>query len=305
MEKIAYLILVHEDPQNLSRLINALDYQADFYIHVDLKADINKFKQKVLNKNNIHFIQARNHVFWAGFSQVTAIKALLYAVLSSNTQYKRFVYLSGSDYPLKSNEEIHYFFDTNKEVEFIRGFNVTESGSETYDKHIRNYHFYEYFSKSVFLNKWVRRLLKYSVGLMPLKKRYIEIEDGRLDIYHGSSWWVLTPACASEMVDLMERYESVLDTYFNYSFAADEKYFHTLFFHSSFKNNTVDQGPGILEEISTAKWANVHHIHPSLAKWYTDSDVEEVFSSPKLFIRKVNTHDSTKLLDMIDERRTI
>lgn len=45
--KIAYMIMAHRDPEQLRNLVEALDYKADFYIHIDKKSDIVKFKNKM------------------------------------------------------------------------------------------------------------------------------------------------------------------------------------------------------------------------------------------------------------------
>ena len=42
--KYAYLILAHNNPQQLERMLNMLqDPAAEFYIHVDKKSDIRTF----------------------------------------------------------------------------------------------------------------------------------------------------------------------------------------------------------------------------------------------------------------------
>ena len=42
-EKICYLILAYNDPENLYRLVNRLNDRSDFYIHIDKKSDIKEF----------------------------------------------------------------------------------------------------------------------------------------------------------------------------------------------------------------------------------------------------------------------
>jgi hypothetical protein len=41
-----YLILVHQDPNHLNRLVNKLDYNSDIYVHLVKKADINYSKMR-------------------------------------------------------------------------------------------------------------------------------------------------------------------------------------------------------------------------------------------------------------------
>ena len=62
--KIAHLILIHENPPQLKRLIQRLAHpDADFYIHVDLKTDIKPFL--FLQSKNVKFIANRVKVSWA------------------------------------------------------------------------------------------------------------------------------------------------------------------------------------------------------------------------------------------------
>jgi hypothetical protein len=46
--------------------------------------------------------------------------------------------------------------------------------------------------------------------------------------------------------------------------------------------------------------ANLHLIDPTLAKWFTIADREEVARSDRYFLRKVRTGASDELLDYID-----
>ena len=60
--KVSYLVLVHQKPFQLERLVCALMHpDVDFYIHVDKKADIKPFQQ-VLSGDRIHFISERVRV---------------------------------------------------------------------------------------------------------------------------------------------------------------------------------------------------------------------------------------------------
>ena len=43
MSRIAYIISAYKDAPHLARLVAALDDRADFYVHIDLNADIHPF----------------------------------------------------------------------------------------------------------------------------------------------------------------------------------------------------------------------------------------------------------------------
>lgn len=45
MSRIAYIISAYKDAPHLARLVAALDDRADFYVHIDLNADIHPLKK--------------------------------------------------------------------------------------------------------------------------------------------------------------------------------------------------------------------------------------------------------------------
>lgn len=86
-----------------------LNDKADFYVHIDKKTSQSPFQSEVSQLSNVHFSEERYPVFWAGFNVIKATIALLHLCISSGKQYKKIVLLSGSDYPLVSNADIHAF----------------------------------------------------------------------------------------------------------------------------------------------------------------------------------------------------
>lgn len=143
MEKIAYIITAYKDPAHLKRLINALNFHSDFYIHVDKKVDIKPFRKELSSLQKEVYLINKYVVTWGGYSQVLTYKEMLRAILHSGKKYKRIVCISGLDYPVYSNTRIHEVFDKNPEKEFITGLNI--SHDEPGEIHrIINYFFVDY-----------------------------------------------------------------------------------------------------------------------------------------------------------------
>src|SRR4051812_32053868 len=113
---IAYLILAHNQPLQLERLISRLDQpNTHFFIHIDKKS---------LHKEAIHAALARfsnlkiisNYdVNWMGFKMVQSTIDLLTLAFNSGVRFKYFVLMSGQDYPIKSNRFINGFFEKHNE----------------------------------------------------------------------------------------------------------------------------------------------------------------------------------------------
>jgi hypothetical protein len=79
----------------------------------------------------------------------------------------------------------------------------------------------------------------------------------------------------------------------------DEHYIHTIVGNSQFARKAT--GLQKFTGIGTYRMANLHHIDPSLSKWFTELDFELLRKSDKLFVRKVRTSDGTGLVNRIDE----
>ena len=92
MSRIAYIISAYKDAPHLARLVAALDDRADFYVHIDLNADIHPFEEALGDK--VTFVP-RHRISWGGWEQVEYQKELLAAVLHSGIPYTRVVCLSG------------------------------------------------------------------------------------------------------------------------------------------------------------------------------------------------------------------
>lgn len=291
-EKIGYLIPCHNDPEHVSKLIAALDYKADFYIHVDKKTDIGPFRQ-LIRQPNVYWVEERTRVSWAGISQVKATLSLMKQALAGGP-YVKIILLSGSCYPIKSNDYIHRYFTREPDREHIRYFNMLTSND-----HYRSQVLRKWFKEPFYLG--VLPFLRYAdKGLRVLlnKCRFRNRWDTRIVPHFGSNWIALTPACCAYIFDFLERHPGYWEMN-RRTFSPDEHFFHTIVANSPF-NNRAD-GLQAFTGRGTYKLANYHIIHPSLTKWYTESDLEEIKGSDKLFVRKLKTGVSSSLVDQINQ----
>ena len=110
-KKHAYLILARNEFDLLKLIIKSLDdNRNDIYVHIDAKTkDFNpKDFENITDYSDLIFTD-RMKVYWAGFSYVQAIIALM-KVASLKNQYEYYHLISGVDIPLKTQNEIHSFF---------------------------------------------------------------------------------------------------------------------------------------------------------------------------------------------------
>lgn len=103
----AYLFLVHNDPIHFSRILkNIDDGESDVYVHLDKKVDSDDFINHVdYNFNGkIIYIKDRISVIWGDFSMVVAMINLIKSAIKGD--YQHLIFLSGSDYTIKSKNII-------------------------------------------------------------------------------------------------------------------------------------------------------------------------------------------------------
>jgi Core-2/I-Branching enzyme len=108
---ILYVMLVHEYPEFVERIIDSLNEpQHTFIIHVDLKSPEARTKllRSAESRSNVFLVKPEysQRVNWGGYSAVNAtLQAMKYAVdLDRPFHYMQL--LSGTSYPIKSNYEI-------------------------------------------------------------------------------------------------------------------------------------------------------------------------------------------------------
>ena len=108
---MAYLLVVHETPQQITRLIEALEEgtRHNFIIHVDDKpqseSTYNYLLKYASQRSHVHVLETgRQSVAWGGFNVVQAtLNGLAYALDVLDGKFDWIVTASGYTYPLASN----------------------------------------------------------------------------------------------------------------------------------------------------------------------------------------------------------
>lgn len=255
--KIAYLILAHDQPVHLTRLISALQTEhAHIFVHVDKKAEGMICPPLVDDITLI--IKKTVAVNWGGFSIVQATLNLLQEVVASG-DYDYFILLSGADYPLKSNASILRFLQQHDGEEFINLYKMPEANKpfERIDYfHIEPVTDFALSSLSERINKLIRRINKL-LRSPRLKRRYPQ-RYADFTLYAGSQWWALSKPCVDYILQFITRNPEYVKFY-KHTRVPDEMFFHTIIGNSPFKEHVVSA-------LMYADWvtgASSHSGHPA------------------------------------------
>ena len=237
MKRIAYLISVYRDAPHVQRLVRALDDgAADFYLHVDKKADARPFLEALPGCTFVN----RRWVNWGGWQQVGYQEEMLKAALHSGKDYEWLVCLSGQDFPLLSPEGIRRFLAHEPGREWIAGMNLTRQGSEQQRRKVTRYHL---LRDVPVRNRWWRDKLiagfRLLMAVIPRRKRPTVALDGKAcDVYFGSDYWALSQDCARYVYRQLCS-QRAFRRYFRTAFVPSELCIQTLVFNSPFASRAL------------------------------------------------------------------
>jgi hypothetical protein len=275
--KLAHLILAHNNPQQLERLIKRLIYRnTDIYIHLDTKADIKEFIH-LEGLENVFFISNRIEVSWTQYNTVTATLNSFEEILKKGLDYSHINLLSGQDYPLKKAAVIQEFLFKNHDKTFMKYRSVEDEWPETLSRFTK-YHLGDYDFPFKFK---VQRLMNW---FLPKKK----LPNG-LKPYGFSEWLTITPVCAQYVIDYMKNNPSVR-RFFRMTWCPDELVFQTILVNSKLKDSVVNDHLRYIKFIPRAYKPN------TLTMEYK----EILVNSGKFYGRKFNSEVDSEILDYLD-----
>ena len=273
--KIAHLILAHKNPEQLKRLIEALDHPAfDFYIHVDKKNNEAPFKS-LLQQKNVYFIRKRVKIFWGDWGTIQATLNGFEAIVNKGYDYINV--LSAQDFPIKPAQYIYQYFLNHNGTEFITCDSMYGEWKGV-ESRIKNYH----------LINWrlpgKHRLEKLVTKVLPPRVFPLDYE-----IVGRANWFSLTNEAALYVSDFLKTHPKVV-RYFKYCWGADEFIFSSILYNSHFKEKIKDN-------LMYVDWSGKDTGHPKL---FTAEDFDDLTHSDKLFARKFDMTVENAILDRLE-----
>ena len=308
--------MAHDQPDHLHRMVKALDCDGvRFFIHIDKNVNLSTFRPEILEKENVHFLETRFNVAWMGFSLVESTLMLLRE--ASREGFNYCVYLSGSDYPIKSNIFIKKFFETSTK-EFIGFWRLEDRPSWK--------HKIEYFypidlvpiyghSKHIEKSYWRRlfwgRFFKYQ-WLMP-KRSYLK----DMIPYGGPDFFSLSYGCVAYVLRFVRDNPGFVNFY-RYTHSPGEMFFQSILLNSEWAAR-VQNFDAYMEWTSVTSTEDKLKEESMLAEdsfhlryidWSADRETPAILderdwpsirNSSNLFARKFHPIRSAKLLDLVDQ----
>ncbi|MFC3196185.1 beta-1,6-N-acetylglucosaminyltransferase [Parapedobacter deserti] len=279
MAAIAHLILAHECPRQLARLINAVTHPtADIFVHIDKNSPIDPFLKALHHHTNLRFIKNRKKIVWGAFSMVEATLQSFKEILSTSHRFSFINLISAADYPLKAAGSIYEILQKHEGNSFMEmHFDDSPWWMEAQQK-ITKYHFTDYaFPGKYLIEKVVNQIT-------PIRKIPNQM------VFTGrSQWMTLSLNHVKYILSFADNNPQVI-RFFKHTWGPDEFIFQTILYNSPFREELVN------DNLRYIDWSEQR----ASPKTLTIADYYKLANSGKLFARKFNPDVDSEILDLID-----
>ncbi len=283
--KQAILIITHKDLDYLKELIKFFDDDFYFYIHIDRKSQLSEKKiTQLKNMKNVKFVSRKYNINWGEVNFTKSI-LLLAKEVTKNKEIEYVHLISGQDYPIKTPKEIKNILTKYKGMEFLGNFELPNDkwrldngGMDRIDY----FNFYDIFNGKTKIGRITIRSLVKIQKILNFKRSRKNLPK----LYGGSNWWTLSLPCLTYVVNFIENNPSYLKR-FNYTFASDEIFFHTIIMNSPFQKNVINN------DLRYIDWNRRNGSKPAVLD---QTDYDKMIKSDKIFARKFDPKISKDLL---------
>lgn len=278
MKKHAYLIMAHNNFYVLDKLLRLLDDpRNDIFIHIDKKTRDFDFEGfgKLCRQATVRFTPKRIDIGWAKPSMVTA-ELVLFSMAVQYGPYECYHLISGSDLPLKTQDEIH---------ELCRDLTVNRLCYAKTLTHWDRQRLCRYHNVVPGKNKVSLRLNGYLTVLQD-KLNVDRLKRRGMKPYKGGQWGTFS----QEAVEYLLKNKRKIRAMVRFSSCPDEVYKQVILINGGHPVDPED-------------WRYLVNVppHPSPIT-FTEKDFDTLIAQEnKVFARKFMADTDSKIVDMIYE----
>ena len=285
----AWLILTHGNFTILEKQLRFLDSEnADFFIHVDAKAEFDEERfSAVTEKSRVTFVP-RRRISWGHFAIAEAELELLRAAVPGGYDYYHL--LSGVDVPVKSRAYIEEYFTRAPGTNYVNFLAPEISRADLY-----RVMFYYPMQRYNIRKPAVRRALRNFSAAVQLGfgvDRTRRLPDG-FTFQKGAQWFSITHALAAYLIEK----ESEIRRIFSDTYCPDEMFVQTEIINSPFRD-TLPENAFCNDYASCLRYVDWKRGNPYT---FTDADLAELLSTPEtaLFARKFDYRSNPAVVDAL------
>ena len=285
----AWLILTHGNFAILEKQLRFLDSEnADFFIHVDAKADFDEERfSAVTERSRVTFVP-RRRISWGHFAIAEAELELLRAAAPGRYDYYHL--LSGVDVPVKSRAYIEEYFTRAPGTNYVNFLAPEISRADLY-----RVMFYYPMQRYNIRKPAVRRALRNFSAAVQLGfgvDRTRRLPDG-FAFQKGAQWFSITHALAAYLLEKEDEIRGI----FSDTYCPDEMFVQTEIINSPFRD-TLPENAFCNDYASCLRYVDWERGNPYT---FTDADLAELLSTPEtaLFARKFDYRSAPAVVDAL------
>lgn len=282
--KFAIIIVTYSSPIQTKRLIQSLNNgDFDFYVHLDIKIDIETHKE-LFDIPNVHFVKNRIDIKWAGYTTVEAALNSIRQIAASGIKYDFVNLITGQDYPIKSAKYISDFLKQNIGKEFML-FKYFDTEWQESNARVDKYHLTDMTFKGRYV---VQTMLNF---FMPKRKFPVDIR-----LCGKETFWTLSLDCAMYVVKYIDSNRK-LSSFLRYTWGSDEFIFQSIIMNSTFKDNVVNKNYRLINWPPGGDRPGIGD-RPNI---FVTDDFERIMASDSLFGRKFDINKDENILNLLDK----
>lgn len=277
----AYLIMAHHNFEQLKVLVELLDDpRNDIYLHIDKKAA--NFDPKTIKSkySTLYFVDPI-FVTWGGHSQITCEMNLF-----KNAAPKHYMYyhlLSGVDLPIKTQDEIHAFFQEHAGLNFME---IDENAMATGAFLCRTQYYYLFQNNTARSSPLLMYLLKKLQTMFVAAQKFAGYKRKEvIPLYKGANWVSIT----DELLQYILTCEDLIKKTFYYTFCADEIFLQSVAMNSPYRNTIVKNYYREIDWIRGDPYT------------YRKEDISQLLTSSAFFARKFDMSVDPDIIQLIAE----
>ena len=289
--KHAILITAYKNFNHLLEIVEYFDNDFYLFIHIDKKIKIPSEILIALEKSEVvKLVSQKFKTNWGGFNHLQCMLYLaMEALKRSELQY--FHLISGQDFPVKKLKDLKFFFENNKEKNYLSYHNLpfyNWSSEGGYDR-LYYYRFYDFMNYKIEKQRYrIRHIVNFQKNLN--FKRSFPKKFPKL--FGGSTWWSLNREAIDYVINYSSNNKRILSR-FKYTFCPEEFYFPTVLLNSNLKVSIVNNNKRFII------WEEQHGSNPAILN---QSNFNSIITGNDFFARKFDENISSTLISSLKKR---
>ena len=280
--RIAFLILAHQYPEQLKKLLTALlAYpESQIYLHVDAKSEelFQQVHETYRHESRVTLLNQRYPVYWGSYNQIKATLALLQTAANCADYY---CLISGQDMPIKPVRELAVFLK-EQDKDFISWFQLPNEQWSGGGLNRLQYYSID-IPNHAYLTNRVNRVIHKLQRVVGYKRKI------KGTFYGGPNWFNLSNASVVYILQYINKHPEYLRQ-FKHTRCADEIVIQSILLNSPLRERVVS------DDLRLIDWAS----GPEYPRIWRQGDKSRLSGTKnKFFARKFNQETDPVIIDQI------